>query len=189
MNNESKTSIMPQLRVEKSGNKNKDDLRVMIAGVVLCILFLFGQTAYQKLHDEFFAPRPFITATVEIVHVAEGLPPLIKYDADPNQNVTGTWVASLYDEGGTRLSTRRGLGNYNVAEDEPKFWAWSAWFDNEQSDPPAIPDHPFYVCVRYQVEATDSGVDDSTAKFCSNVYDPDNPLNLITEILDSEIVK
>lgn len=182
-------TIIPKVRVEKSGNKNKDDLRVMIAGVVLCILFLFGQTAYQKLHDEFFAPRPFISASVELVHVAPDLPPLIKYDADPNQNVSGTWIASVYSADGTRIATRRGQGNYVVRDDEPKFWAWTAWFDNEQSDPPAVPDHPFYVCVRYQVEATDSGVDDSTDRFCSNTYDASNPLNEIAQFLDEEVVR
>lgn len=188
MNQEPKT-IIPVIRAEKSGNKNKDDLRVMIAGVFLCVLMIFGQAAYNKIHDEFFAPRPFITATVEIVHVDKDLPPLIKYDADPNQNVSGVWIASVYLADGTRQASRRGNGNYVVADDEPKFWAWSAWFDNEQSDPPAIPDEPFYVCVRYQVEATDSGVDDSTEGYCSNVYDARNPLNEIAEFLENEVVR
>ncbi|CBX88005.1 hypothetical protein [Roseovarius Plymouth podovirus 1] len=189
MNHESKTTMMPQLRVEKSGNKNKDDLRVMIAGVILCVMMIFGQTAYQKVYDEFFAPRPFITATVELVHVDPDLPPLIKYDADPNQHVEGVWVASVYTSDGTRLTSRRGMGHYNLAEDDPKFWAWTAWFDNEQSDPPLVPNEPFYVCVRYQVHTTDSGVDDSTGPFCSNVYDPDNPLNVISEYLEEEVVR
>ena len=189
MNDGNKTSIMPQLRVEKSGNKNKDDLRVMIAGVILCVLMIFGHGAYQKIYDEFFAPRPFMTATVELVHVDKSLPPLIKYDADPVQNVSGTWVASVYTADGTRLTSRRGHGNYTVREDDPKFWAWTAWFDNEQSDPPLVPAEPFYVCVRYQVTATDSGVDDGTEPFCSNVYDKDNPLNKIAEFLEEEVVR
>ena len=181
--------ILPKVRVEKSGNRNKDDLRVMIAGVFLCIFMLFGQTAYQKLYDQFFADRPFISAYVEIFHVQDGLPPLIKYDADPNQNVTGTWIASIYQADGTRLSSRRGIGNYVVRDDEPKLWAWSAWFDNEQSDPPAIPDEPFYICVRYSVEANDSGIDDDTDRFCSNIYDKDNPQHTLTTFLEGEVVR
>ena len=187
--NQSQKTIIPVIRAEKSGNKNKDDLRVMIAGVLLCVLFLFGQVAYNKIYDEFFAPRPFITATVEIIHVGNGLPPLIKYDADPNQNVSGTWVSSVYLADGTRQSSRRGYGNYVVMDDSPKLWAWSSWFDNEQSDPPEIPDEPFYVCVMYQVEATDSEVDDSTEEYCSNVYDARNPLNEITNYLENEVNK
>lgn len=189
MNYEQKSVILPQFRAEKSGNKNKDDLRVMIAGVLFCILMLFGYEGYQKIHDEFFAPRPFITATVELVHMDKNLPPLIKYDADPVQNVSGTWIASVYTADGVRLSSRRGHGNYTAGEDDPKFWAWTAWFDNEQSDPPVVPDEPFYVCVRYQVKATDSGVDDGTELFCSNVYDRNNPLNKITKFLEKEVIR
>lgn len=183
-----KMSEMPTIRAEKT-TKNKDDLRVMIAGVVLCILMIFGQTAYAKFYDAFLAERPFITATVEIIHVADDLPPLIKYDADPNQNVNGTWIASVYLADETRLSTRRGFGNYRFSDDEPKYWAWSAWFDNEQSDPPAIPTEAFYICVRYDIEANDSGIHDAGPRFCSQVYDPNNPLNLLTEYMEEEVIR
>lgn len=189
MNQNCKETYMPQFRVEKSGNKNKDDLRVMIAGVIICVMMIFGQTAYNKIHDQFFAPRPFITALVELVHVNPELPPLVRYDAEPLQDVSGTWVASVYSVGGTRLSTRRGTGNYTVLDDEPRLWAWSAWFDNEQSDPPEIPDEPFYVCVRYQVTANDSGILDGTPKYCSNVYDVDNPTFFLSDYMNKEIVQ
>lgn len=185
---DSKT-LVPQIRVEKSGNRNKDDLRVLLAGIIICVMMIFGQNTYLFLEDKFFAERPFITATLEIVHVDEEVEPFILYDADPNQNVTGTWVASVYKADGTRLTSRRGQGNYLYADDEPNFWAWAAWFDNEQSDPPAIPTEPFYVCVRYDVTANDSGVDDSGDVFCSNVYDPANPTTTITEYLSNEVVK
>lgn len=189
MNQKTKETLMPQFRVEKSGSKNKDDLRVMVAGVMLCILMIFGQSAYNKAYDEWFAPRPFITALVELVHVDETLPPLIRYDADPSQNVAGIWVATVYDADGTRLNSRRGEGNYTKLDDEPRLWAWSAWFDNEQSDPPDVPDHPFYICVRYQVKANDSGVSDGTPKYCSQIYDPNDPLIKIGNFLDEDIVR
>lgn len=181
-------TYLPKVRVEKSGNKNKDDLRVMIAGVFACILFLFGQTAYEKLYDQFYADRPFITATLKLVHVNNQLDPLIEYDADPIQNVSGMWIGSVYTAKGVRLASRRGEGNYLVKDDEPRLWAWDAWFDNEHTDPPAIPAEPFYICVRYVVEANDSGVDDSTDKFCSAVYDAADPLHSISDyIVDGDI--
>lgn len=182
-------SMIPQLRVEKSGNRNKDDFRVLIAGIFLCILMLFGQRAYLRMYDTFIAERPFITAIVEVVHVDEEVNPLILYDADPNQNVSGVWIASVYHADGTRLTSRRGMGNYRVDDDIPRFWAWEAFFDNEQSDSPAIPEEPFYVCVRYDVMANDTQVTDSTEDFCSNVYDPKNPSTTISEILSDEIIR
>lgn len=184
------TKTMPTLRAEKTGNRNKDDFRVLVAGVVFCILLIFGQNAYARFYDAFLAPRPFVTAdTLEIVYVEQEVEPLILYDADPNQNVSGTWIASVYLENDTRLASRRGQGDYIVQEDEAKFWSWSAFFDNEQSDPPAIPDQPFYVCVRYVVEANDSGVDDSTERFCSNIVDPNDPNPKLTQFLDEEITR
>jgi hypothetical protein len=165
---------VPQLRVEKT-TRNRDDLRVMIAGSVFCILMIMVQGAYTKFHDAFIAERPFVSATVQLIYVDEGLPPMVLYDADANQPVAGTWTASIYTENDVRLNSRKGNGNYNDNEDESKLWSWSGWFDNEQSDPPPIPAEPFYVCVRYDVAANDSGVDDSTEKFCSEPFYPGEP--------------
>lgn len=44
--NSSQTTIIPKLRVEKSGSKNKDDLRVLIAGVIICSLLFIGQVIF-----------------------------------------------------------------------------------------------------------------------------------------------
>lgn len=179
---------MVSLRVEKT-TRNRDDVRVLIAGTLFCIFMLLVQNGYSKFHDAFLTPRPFVTASVEIYHVNDDLPPLIKYDADANQPVSGVWIATVYSADGTRLNSRRGNGNYNDFEDDPKFWAWTAWFDNEQSDPPPIPAQPFYVCVRYDVTANDSGVDDSSKPYCSGVYDKNNPINHISEFLTGEIIR
>lgn len=181
-------SYIPTLRAEKSGSRNKDDLRVLMAGVILCVLIIFGQGAYLAIHDRIIAERPFITASVELVHVDDALRPLVLYDADPNQDVRGTWIASVYKADTTRLATRRGQGNYIVADDPARFWAWEAFFDNEQSDPPAIPNEPFYICVRYDVIANDSGVNDAGEYFCSNIYDPMHPSPSITDFI-GEIVR
>ncbi len=179
-------TLKPQLRAEKT-TKNRDDFRVMITGIVFCILILMVESAFAKFHDAFLAERPFVKATVELFYVEDNLPPLILYDADANEAVHGTWIASIYLADGTRLSSRRGEGNYTNKEDDPKFWSWSAWFDNEQSDPPLVPDKPFYICVRYVVYTNDSGVDDSSPKFCSEVYDANNPINYIEYMLNEGV--
>lgn len=179
---------MPQMRAEKT-TKNRDDLKVMIVGSFICILLIMMQTMYAKIYDVVFAPRPFVSATVELVYVEENLPPLIKYDADANQDVSGLWIASIYKADGTRLNSRRGKGNYNTLTDEPKFWSWEAWFDNEQSAPPAVPNEPFYVCVRYDLVAKDSGVGDNTEKFCSNIYNPNIPHPKLSEVIKKDIIR
>lgn len=173
---------MVSLRAEKT-TRNKDDLRVMVAGTMVCIFMLFIQTGYGRFYDIYVAPRPYVFASVELYHVAENLPPVILYDADANQAVKGLWIASIYTADDVRLNSRRGEGSYTNFEDGPKIWAWSAWFDNEQSDPPPIPDQPFYICVRYDVVANDSGVNDSSVPYCSELYDHDNPTNRIDDLV------
>lgn len=183
------TNYVPQLRVEKSGNRNKDDVRVMIAGTLFCIFMILMQPFAFKTYDYFWADRPFVNATVEIIGVEGSDIPLIKYDADATQNVSGKWIASIHQENGERVTSRRGDGSYNSREDEPKLWTWAAFFDNEQDvSTPDVPDIPFFVCVRYDVEASDSGVDDQGPKFCSEVYDPANPYYELDEILETEVV-
>lgn len=163
------------VRAEKTGTL-KDDLRVMIAGVLFCIFLLLMQPFVFRVHDYYWAERPFVTATVQVVGVLDSKIPMVKYDADASQNVNGTWIASIHYEDGSRITSRRGEGSYNTHEDEPKIWTWAAFFDNEQNiDSPDVPDRPFVVCVRYDVEARDSGVDDQSPKFCSETFYPDNP--------------
>lgn len=187
---DSTKTMFPQIRVEKSGNKNKDDFRVLLSGIILCILLIFGQKTYSVFYDSFIAERPFLkTTTLEIIHVDTEVEPLILYDADPNQNVTGTWIASVFAEDGTRLNSRRGEGNYFVEDDIAKYWAWTAWFDNEQSDPPVIPEVPFYVCVRYDLKTNDSSVVDSTPYTCSPIYDPKNPTRSLKTYIERDTIR
>jgi hypothetical protein len=170
------------LRAEKTGTF-KDDLRVMIAGTLFCIFMIFMQPFIFKVYDYYWADRPFVTATVQVVGVSGSDIPLIKYDADATQNVTGKWIASIHYEDGSRITSRRGDGSYHSRTDDPKLWTWAAFFDNEQNiDSPEVPNRPFKVCVRYDVEARDSGVDDQTEKFCSDVFDPANPYLEIPEL-------
>jgi len=184
------TLYVPQIRAEKT-TRNRDDLRVMIAGSVFCILLIMLHGAYTKFYDAFLADRPFVSATVELVYVDSNLAPLVKYDADALQPVSGTWTAAVYQANGTRLTSRKGKGNYTDAKDEPKYWSWAAWFDNENSDPPDVPTESFYVCVRYDVKANDSGVDDSTKNFCSNVFYPNEPERntLIYNLTNEDIIR
>jgi len=180
---------LSEIRAEKT-HTIKDDFRVIIAGVVFCILLLMFQSTVMRLYDTYIAERPFISATLSIVHVNEDLPPLIQYDADPIEPVAGTWIAKIYDENGIRQNSRRGEGIYVVQEDDPNYWSWSAFFDNENSDPPTIPDFPFYICVRYSVTTQDTGVLDETENFCSNLYDPNDPnLVLFNALTLEEIIR
>ncbi|ANJ20877.1 hypothetical protein RDp07_gp66 [Roseobacter phage RD-1410Ws-07] len=143
-----------------------------------------------RVYDYFWADRPFITATVEIVHVEGSDIPMINYDADATQLVSGTWIASIYevhDGEATRITSRRGPGSYHNRMDEPRLWTWAAFFDNEQDvSTPDVPNDVFMVCVRYDVEASDSGVSDQTPKFCSRPYDPNDPFLVLEELLLAE---
>jgi len=170
------------IRAEKTGTL-KDDLRVMIAGILILIFLILMQPFGFRVYDYFWAERPFVTATVQIIGVEGSDIPLIRYDADATQNVSGTWIASIHYEDGSRITSRRGDGSYHTLEDDPKLWTWAAFFDNEQNiDSPDVPNRPFRVCVRYDVKARDSGINDQTEKFCSDIYDPNNPYLEITDL-------
>lgn len=178
------------LRAEKT-TRNKDDLRVMIAGTLFCIFMILLQPLVFRTYDYFFAKRPFISATVELVYVSDLEFPMVLYDADATQAVNGTWIASIYtfnnngDE--IRQTSRRGFGNYTSKLDDPKLWSWSAFFDNEtDSDIPDVPEEAFIVCVRYSVETNDSGVGDESPKYCSSLYDPNHPTLEIEDIIEEE---
>ena len=168
--------MMTNLRVPKS-TKNKDDLRVLIAGVLSCIFLLLAQRPVFWLQDYFYAERPIISATVKIHHYKGRTNPMILYDADALQAVRGDWIATIYAvKFDTRLDSRRGSGNYaplNI-EDDASYWTWKAFFDNEKEEyqPPSVPDEPFYVCVRYDVFTTDSQFHEVTEDFCSEPFDP-----------------
>lgn len=165
---------MVGFRVEKT-NSNRDDFKVLMTGIMLAIFIMIGFPTLQNVWDEFVSKRPFITATVEVV--APRLPgeePRILYDADPNQPVDGFWIASIVDaEDGVQLLTRTGEGHYQVVDDHARLWTWFAFFDNEKGlSSPGVPNVPFKVCVRYSVNARDSGNLDEGPLFCSNTYDP-----------------
>lgn len=166
---------MPHLRVEKT-NTTRDDLRVMISGVLVCIFLIMVQPFVFLLYDSIWAQRPFVTASVAIYHVEGRENPMLLYDADATQAVDGIWIASIYAASDdARMDSRRGSGSYNSTVDEGRLWTWQAFFDNEVAQPPQVPTEPFYICVRYIVEARDSGADDESPPNCSITYDPNNP--------------
>lgn len=171
-------SMISNLRVEKT-NKNDDDFRVLMAGSLFLIFIILMQPIVMKAYDVWFAERPFVSATVEILAVEGSDIPVILYDADATQNVKGQWIASIYHlENGTeaRVTSRRGQGSYNTNVDNPRVWTWSAWFDNEtDTGAPEVPTNPFKVCVTYVVNSSRSGIEDQTPSFCSSYYDPKDP--------------
>ena len=164
---------MLNLRAEKT-TKNRDDFRVLLAGSVICILFMLISPLVQRYWDTYISERPFITASIEIIKVDGRAEPMILYDADARREINALWIAAIYDEHGTRLSSRRGEGSYTVTVDEPKYWTWAGFFDNETGvNPPAIPEVPFVICVRY-VATTVTGVRDDIQNTCSNVFTPNS---------------
>lgn len=159
-------------RAEKT-TRNRDDFKVMMVGSMIGILMLLVFPVWGTLYDQNFAPRPFVTATVEIVQTDQYEEPMLLYDADAKQPVTATWIAIIRDKNGNRLNSRRGQGNYSVREDNPRFWTWAAFFDTEDgTPPPAVPAQPFMVCLRYDSITPDTKVVDETPEMCSQVFHP-----------------
>ena len=170
-------NIKFSMRAEKS-TRNKDDLRVMIAGTLFCIFMLMMQKPIFWLYDFMYAEKPIVTATIQIQAIAGRERPMIWYDADSRQNVQGIWIASVYEADGeqARLFSRRGDGHYPAlnSEDSPELWTWSSFFDNEKDDwiIPDVPVKPFIICVRYDVFTSDSNFNDNSPQYCSDVFDP-----------------
>jgi len=162
---------MTTFRADKT-TRNSDDGKVLLAGAIFAIFLMVAAPFLQKMYDVFLSPRPFITATLEIIPNGTD-EPFILYDADANQPVEGTWIASLKDESGTMLASRYGHGVYNDLPDDARKWTFFAFFDNEKGlNSPGVPNIPFQVCVRYSVEARDSGATDETPLYCSAIYTP-----------------
>jgi len=160
-------------RAEKT-TRNRDDFKVMVVGSMIGILMLLVLPVAGQMYNQFWADRPFVTATVEIIQTEDYQRPMVLYDADATQAATATWIAIIRDENGNRLETRRGFGNYSTKEDNPCLWTWAAFFDNETGViPPAVPDQPFMVCLRYISKANDTGVDDETPETCSATFFPE----------------
>ena len=157
------------VRAEKT-TKNRDDFRVLIASTLFAILLIVANPFVMRMWDTLVAERPFITASLEIVQ-KENDEPYILYDADATEPVDGVWIASMVDEFGSQLTTRRGNGSYNDSFDRPRIWTWFAFFDNDKGlNSPVVPNVPFKVCVRYIVTARDSGASDESPTYCSQLF-------------------
>lgn len=171
-------SYMPSLRAEKT-TRNRDDLRVMIVGVLFCIFLIVAQPFFFRMYDTFVAERPFVRAIVQVYYVEGREKPMILYDADATQPVRGEWRATLHSfvKDDARIATRRGQGSYTDKEDVGKLWTWGAWFESDSEfGPPAVPNEIFRACVHYEVSTQDSQTyDESEEPFCSDWYDPANP--------------
>lgn len=162
------------VRAEKT-TKNQDDLRVMVAGTVFCIFLILAQPFGLKLYDTYVAPRPFITATLEVVYVVGRTEPMVRYDADAIKPVNGFWTATVYlyhDNEWVLFGSRIGEGTYSNVEDEPKLWTWAAFFGKGKDTPPDIPNELFRICINYDVTTNTTEVNDQTLEFCSEPFDP-----------------
>lgn len=162
---------MSTLRAERT-TQNQDDYKVLLVGMVFSIFLMLFTPIIYTAWDTHFSTRPFVSATVEIVKSPDGELGIM-YDADATKPVDGVWVAMLMDENDSQLVTRRGEGSYNLTIDNPRFWTWAAFFDNDKGlNSPGVPNVPFKICVRYIVKARNSGVPDESPQYCSNLFNP-----------------
>ena len=160
-------------RAEKT-TRNRDDFKVMMIGSMLGILMLLTLPVAGQMYDKFWADRPFVKASVEVIQTEDYQRPMVLYDADATQPATATWVAVIRDQYGNRLETRRGIGNYSTKEDNPRLWTWGAFFDNGTGAPaPIVPNQPFKICLWYISTANDTGVEDETPETCSATFHPE----------------
>jgi len=158
-------------RIEKD-EKNHDDFKVLLFGVMLAILIMIGTPTLMTIWDKFYWNKPFVSATLEIIENDAGSI-YILYDTDAVEEVDGEWIASILGENDEQINTRRGEGSYNTKIDNPRPWTWFAFFDNDKGlSSPQIPNVPFKVCVRYIVSTRDSGVVNESPDYCSEIYEP-----------------
>lgn len=164
------------LRAEKT-TQNHDDFKVLLVGCVVALILLTVIPLISRWVDLYLTHRPFVVAqTLELVPVKGSDIPGILYDADASVNVDSTWVASIEvpDETQGPIYLISGHASYSIhKDDKAKLWTWQAWFDDGMGvKPPAVPDEPFQVCVRYVSVAKATLVSDETPKKCSPIYDP-----------------
>jgi hypothetical protein len=167
---------MNKFRAEKTST-NRDDLRVLLIGTIISVLMMTIIPFAQAYYDVHYATRPFVSAqTIEIVPVNGSEFPMIKYDADANQAVDATWIATTEfpdDDKHGPINLRSGPGSYSIKEDGPKMWTWDSWFDDGKSSIiPEVPNFPFKVCVRYVSVSKRSNVTDESPRYCSKIYNP-----------------
>lgn len=165
--------------------RDSDDLKVLFIGVCIYIMMTLTGPIILDQWDRYFAHRPFIVASVEVIppsaensdtHVGHENAPRIIYRTFTHQQIDATWIASIFSVNGDRLAARRGHGSYPKQPPDNHIWTWDAFFENEYATgAPDVPKQPFRVCVRYIAEARDSGVQDETPIYCSSIYDPFDP--------------
>ena len=173
-------------RAEKT-TKNRDDFKVLMVGLLFGITILLTLPLATRWYDTLITDRPFIRATVEVIQTDDYERPMILYDADAVKTVEATWTASIRDAKGQRMETRRGVGDYTPAEDNPRLWTWKAWFDNgDGAPPPAVPDRPFKVCVSYVSVTIDTKVSDESPEVCSALFHPEFPATGVIEDIDKD---
>lgn len=170
-------------RAEKT-TKNRDDFKVLMVGLMLGIFLILLLPVATRWYDTAFIDRPFVKATVEIIQTEDHDKPMILYDADAVKSVKASWTATIRNQKGVRLGSRRGYGNYSDVLDNPRLWTWAAFFDSEDGvPPPAIPLTPFKICVRYTAVTLDTEISDESPEYCSLVFHPEFKTAIIEEAL------
>ena len=144
-------------------------------GWVLLGALMLGMTGLQpaqRLYDEYARPRPWISASLEIIPGDDvGDEPLIIYDVQAYIPVRGSWTAWL-EFNGRQICFGRGLGAYSPETKRNRIWPLHEWLGRTDCTLPPV---PYTACVSYQV-TTDSGVSGGFGPKCSPLFDPGKEL-------------
>jgi hypothetical protein len=143
--------------------------------VILALLILMAQTTEwgRSIYITHVADPIWIRTEVEIIPQAMGQPPKIEYSKETDRPVRAVWTAIVRGHDHTRLSTRRGDGNYFTSAGEASpIWSWDAFFDDGIRNAPRVPMEPFMVCVWYRASDLRVDLTRDTPEYCSSVFDP-----------------
>ena len=123
--------------------------------------------AYPPLRrgwDGYMLPRPWVSPVIEVVPEADGKPS-IRYAANPQVELTGTWTTWI-EVNWRRGSTTKGEGHY-MPDRSARLWEWGDWFGRDWP----VPSRPFVACVSYDLH-TASGARGQFGPFCSGEFTP-----------------
>ncbi|GHE88192.1 hypothetical protein GCM10016455_05390 [Aliiroseovarius zhejiangensis] len=142
------------------GNKSTGLWTVAI--LLMWFALIFGKDA-RLYYDEHILPKPWITATVEIMDVGFDKP-LILYKAEARVPVSGrwnAWIETFHNGVPVRGCRGSGRGDYAPNDLPPKPWKWVDFFERDCD----VPDEPYQICLRYPV-STGSGAFGVFGPYC-----------------------
>lgn len=150
---------LDQAVVEVKGLFN---IAIFVAAVVM-LSYVF--TPLQRMYDDQFRARPFVTASI-IVSEHHTTKPTIEYLARADVPVEGRWSAWV-SVNGHRTCSGGGESGYGP-DKKGGTWDWDDWLGKDCT----VPTEPYSLCARYVVRIIRTGVGDVSGPFCSGVVAP-----------------